>query len=620
MPHAVVLDDYRAALVFLLTAGVIAPLFRRLKISPVIGYLVAGMALGPFGLGRFAWTAAFSLPDQDSIARLAEMGVVFLLFTIGLELSLERLKRMRRLVFGLGTLQVVVCAAAIGGIAMAFGTNANAAAIIGGALALSSTAIVIPVLAERKKLNSAAGRATFSVLLFQDLMIAPLLFMVAALSGKTELTFGFGLLGALVPPVLGIAAIVVAGRLVLRPLFQMVAAARSTEFFVAACLLVVIVTGLASAMVGLGMELGAFIAGLLLAETEYRREVEVTIEPFKGLLLGLFFVSTGAGLDLMQIAAEPLVTLGVAVGLVVLKAIITSLLGRLIGLPGAVARPVALMIGPGGEFAFVMLTAAAATQVVPPPLAAHLMIAVTLSMLAIPALASLSGRLPRPAPEALEKLAEFMPPPDDTERVIVVGFGRVGQLVGSMLERHEIPYLAVDDDPQLVRRERENGRAIYFGDASRIDFLRRVGLGRARALVVTMDAPRVADLVVAAAHTERPDLTIVARARDTRHAQHLYELGATDAVPETVEASLQLSEAVLVDIGIPMGFVIASIHEKRDEYRKILQAPNPSGRERRGIRMSTRMRDLARKESARKETKREGPRDTGPQQQPNRGA
>ena len=213
-----------------------------------------------------------------------------------------------------------------------------------------------------------------------------------------------------------------------------------------------------------------------------------------------------------------------------------------------------------------------------------------------------------------------MPPPDDTERVIVVGFGRVGQLVGSMLERHEIPYLAVDDDPQLVRRERENGRAIYFGDASRIDFLRRVGLGRARALVVTMDAPRVADLVVAAAHTERPDLTIVARARDTRHAQHLYELGATDAVPETVEASLQLSEAVLVDIGIPMGFVIASIHEKRDEYRKILQAPNPSGRERRGIRMSTRMRDLARKESARKETKREGPRDTGPQQQPNRGA
>ena len=481
MPHAVVLDDYRAALVFLLTAGVIAPLFRRLKISPVIGYLVAGMALGPFGLGRFAWTAAFSLPDQDSIARLAEMGVVFLLFTIGLELSLERLKRMRRLVFGLGTLQVVVCAAAIGGIAMAFGTNANAAAIIGGALALSSTAIVIPVLAERKKLNSAAGRATFSVLLFQDLMIAPLLFMVAALSGKTELTFGFGLLGA-------------------------------------------------------------------------------------------------------------------------------------------VARPVALMIGPGGEFAFVMLTAAAATQVVPPPLAAHLMIAVTLSMLAIPALASLSGRLPRPAPEALEKLAEFMPPPDDTERVIVVGFGRVGQLVGSMLERHEIPYLAVDDDPQLVRRERENGRAIYFGDASRIDFLRRVGLGRARALVVTMDAPRVADLVVAAAHTERPDLTIVARARDTRHAQHLYELGATDAVPETVEASLQLSEAVLVDIGIPMGFVIASIHEKRDEYRKILQAPNPSGRERRGIRMSTRMRDLARKESARKETKREGPRDTGPQQQPNRGA
>ena len=611
MPHAFAIDDYRAALVFLLTAGVIAPLFRKLKISPVIGYLVAGMALGPFGLGRFAWTAAFSLPDQNAIERLAEFGVVFLLFTIGLELSLERLKRMRRLVFGLGTLQVVICAAVIGGIALALGTSANAAAVIGGALALSSTAIVIPVLAERKRLNSAGGRATFSVLLFQDLMIAPLLFMVAALSGTASLSYGFALVEALVPPVLAIAAIVVAGRLILRPMFHMVAAARSTEFFVAACLLVVIATGLVSATVGLGMELGAFIAGLLLAETEYRREVEVTIEPFKGLLLGLFFVSTGAGLDVMQIAAAPLLTIGTAIGLIVLKAVITSLLGRLIGLPGAVARQVALMIGPGGEFAFVMLTAAAATQVVAPALAANLMIAVTLSMLAIPALASLSGRLPRPAPEALEKLAEIMPPPDDTARVIVVGYGRVGQLVGAMLDRHEIPYLAVDDDPQVVRRERENGRAIYFGDASRIDFLRRVGLARARALVVTMDAPRVADLVVEAAHVERPDLTIVARARDTRHAQHLYEIGATDAVPETVEASLQLSEAVLVDIGIPMGFVIASIHEKRDEYRKMLQAPTPGERERRGIRMSTRMRELSRKEQR--------TRDTGQQQQPNRG-
>jgi CPA2 family monovalent cation:H+ antiporter-2 len=587
--------DYREALLFLVTAGVVAPLFRRLRLSPVLGFLLAGALLGPSGLGALAarapWLRAVSLTDMGRISSLAGFGVVFLLFMIGLELSFERLARLRTLIFGLGSLQVAGSALAIGAVATIAGQSLPAAAAIGAALSLSSTALVIPTLAERRRLGTHAGRTIFSVLLFQDLLVAPLLFAVSVARTPARGSVGLEIGLAVATAVAALALLTLVGRLVLRPLFHLVARARSTEFFVAACLLVVVAAGLAAAAAGLSMSLGAFVAGLLLAETEFRREVEVTIEPFKGLLLGLFFVSIGASLDLRRLVEEPLVFLGLAALLVGGKAAWVAVVSWRFRLPGAVRTPLALMLGPGGEFAFVMLSTAATAGLIAPRLASDLSTVVTLSMAAVPALAALASRL-APRTDVNHALDEAQTIPGDAAgHVLIVGYGRVGRLVGEMVTRHQTPFMAVDSDAALVGRERRAGRPVYYGDATRIEFLRRCGVGAARALVVTLDNPRAVEETVAAARRERPDLTIVARARDTHQAQRLYELGATDAVPETIEASLQLSEAVLVDIGAPMGLVIASIHEKRDEFRAMLQAPE---RERRAIRFSTRIKELGR--------------------------
>jgi monovalent cation:H+ antiporter-2, CPA2 family len=574
---------YREALLFLVTAGVVAPLFFRIHVSPVLGYLLAGVALGPSGLGRLAarapWLHGLAITNVDAIDRLAAFGVVVLLFTMGLELSFERLKSLRRLVFGLGLAQVVVCAAAIAGAAALFGQTPAAALIFGAAFSLSSTAIVVPVLAENKLLSAPIGRFSFAVLLFQDLAVAPLLFMVTMLTLRPEGNFAVGLALTIAPAALAVGVVIVLGRLVLRPLFHSVAMTKNVEFFMAACMLVVLGSALIAAASGLSMALGAFIAGLLLAETEYRREIEVTIEPFKGLLLGLFFVSVGAELDLSLAGSRPALVLAIMATFMLVKAAALFPLARLFGASTATARDVAMMLGPGGEFAFVLIGAAVAGGVVDATAGRIALVSAALSMVTIPllgrVLAALSTRrrgrtLP---PEAL-----VMPPEDVSHRVILAGFGRVGALIAEMLEVHNIPYIAVDSDANIVARARREGRPAYFGDATRPEFLRNCGVETARALVITMDAPRANEAVVEATRRLRPDITLVARARDAQHASKLYDLGVTDAVPETFEASLQLSEAVLVDLGIPMGLVIASIHEKRDAYRKLLVASGAKAR------------------------------------------
>ena len=398
--------------------------------------------------------------------------------------------------------------------------------------------------------------------------------MVAMLGTREGTGLGTGLLYALTPAVVALVGLAGLGRLVLRPLFQMVAATRSNELFVAACLLVVIGAGLITALSGQSMALGAFIAGLLLAETEHRRQIEVAIQPFLGLLLGLFFVSVGARLDLSQIIADPAPTIGVAAGFAAVKAITLFPIALLMGLPKRAAGEVAIVLGPGGEFAVILIGAAVATNIVSSTAGATTTVAATLTMVTIPLLIRVLGR---DAPYARPDEAAFpglTPQHDDgLERVIIVGYGRVGQLVADMLARHKLEFLAIDGDPALVAKERSRGKMIFYGDATRIDLLRRCGIQRARALVVTLDNAEAVESVVRAARSERPDLTIVARARDAAHASKLYDLKVTDAVPETIEASLQLSEAALIDIGIPMGPVIASIHEKRDEFRRMLQAP-----------------------------------------------
>ncbi|WP_184715939.1 cation:proton antiporter [Caulobacter sp.] len=596
MEHGVSAESYKDLVLFLATAGIVAPIFKRLKINPILGYLLAGVILGPFGLGRFIpvapWLDYVTVDNPDEIAQLAEFGVVFLLFMIGLELSWERLRLMRKLVFGLGAVQVIGCSAVLGAGAMLLGQPTVAALTIGAALTLSSTAIAVPVLAEKRRLHSEAGRATFSVLLFQDLAVAPIL-ITLAIMGRGHGTFHMADLLSLAPAAIGLGAIVLVGRLALRPMLKSVARAKSEEMFMAACLLVIIGAGLAAQVSGLSMALGAFVAGILLAETEYRHEVEVKIEPFKGLLLSLFFVSLGIRLDLSLLVAKPGVIFATAAGLLLLKTAVVFGVGLVMGLGKRAAIETALILAAGGEFAFVLLDNAMGAEVVPRPIGQAVLVSATLTMFLIPGLAALGQYLGRKSgaaqmTEAPSKDSSEREPdrvgPEPQGQVLIIGYGRVGKLVGDMLGRHELSWIGVERDARLVEQGRRDGHRIYYGDASRLELLDRCGLATVRAVVVTMDSPEQAEAVVAAARGARPDVPIVVRARDARHAARLYELGATDAVPETIEASLQLSEAVLVDVGVPMGLVIASIHERRDEYRKVLNRPDALGGRRRRLR------------------------------------
>lgn len=588
--------EYKDLVVFLAAAGVVVPLFNRLKISPVLGFLAAGVLLGPDGLARLAesapWLSWLTISDAAQIRSLSELGVAFLLFMIGLELSWERLRAMRRLVFGLGLTQVAVCTVALAAVFVFMGQPLVSAAVLGMGLALSSTAVVMPVMAERGRIKTTAGRATFSILLAQDLVVAPILITVTVLAALAKGGVGGGdfdpaalrpALFTLIPAGIGLALLVVLGRLVLRPMFRSVARAKARgqgqEMFIAASLLVVVGAGVAAQVAGLSMSLGALIAGLLLAETEFRREVEISIEPFKGLLLGVFFVSVGIGLDLDAVAADPVAVFGLAAMLTLLKAGLIFGAARLWGLNNRTAIETALVLGPAGEFAFVILGAGLVEGIASPAFTQTVLMAATISIFTVPLMAVIADRLlKRAAPAAPDLPLEAMEPPSATSgQVLIVGFGRVGRLVGELLTEHGQDFLAIDANPTTVAKGRAEGANVFYGDAGRPEMLERCGIDTARAVVVTMDAPLKVDEVVVATRSLRPDLILIARARDHRHAARLYALGVTDAVPETTEASLQLAENTLVDLGVPMGLVLASIHERRDRFRKLFQEAMPDG-------------------------------------------
>ena len=593
--------DYKDLVVFLAAAGVVVPLFNRWKISPVLGFLAAGVLLGPDGLGRFGdalpWLSWFTIDDPDQLAQLSELGVAFLLFMIGLELSWERLKAMRRLVFGFGMMQVALCSTVLAGAFMLLGQPFAGAAVLGMGLALSSTAVVLPVMAERNRMRGAVGRATFAGLLAQDLAVAPILITVTVLTTLTAAggdlspaVLGPALL-TLAPAAIGMGLLVLVGRLGLRPLFRSVAKSRSRshggsqELFVALCLLVVVGAGVAAQASGLSMSLGALVAGVLLAETEYRREIEINIEPFKGLLLGVFFVGVGIGLDLDVVAAEPMLVFGLVLGVIGIKAVLIFGLAKAWGLSARAAVETALVLGPAGEFAFVIVNTSLVEGVATPAFTQAVLMAATISMFAVPLVAMLGERLAKSAPSApLFAVSPEAEPETKGAAVLIVGFGRVGRLVAEMLKEHGQTFIAVDADPTTVAAGRREGYDVSYGDAARPEMLALCGIADIKALVVTMDAPTKVDEVVIAARALRDDMVIIARARDDRHAARLYGLGVTDAVPETTEASLQLAENTLVDLGVPMGLVLASIHERRDKYRAVFQAAIPEDRRTRATR------------------------------------
>ena len=568
---------YKDALLVLGTAGVLVPVMNRYKVSPVLAFLLAGVLLGPKGLGylRSFMPAVdwLTVSSPERVGKLAELGVVFLLFLVGLELSFERLMTMRRLVFGLGAMQVIISSVLIALAAMALGIEPVRAAVIGAALSLSSTAIVVEHLAEQKRLAGATGRASFSILLFQDLAVVPILLLLGILDPESHTSLAEGVAEAIAQAVVALALIVLIGRFLLRPLFRLVSQTGNADMFIAATLFVAVGTSFATAAAGLSMALGAFVAGLLLAETEYRRAIETTIEPIKSLLLGVFFFSVGLSLDLAIIAANPLVILALTAALLAGQGLLVFALCRAFGFAVPPSIETAALLAPGGEFAFVILTLALSYGLVAAETTSLLLTVVALSMALIPVLGTAgrtwSRRFAPPAP--VNPVLQELPPEGGDVRALVVGYGRVGQLIADMLEEHKVPYIAVEREPHLVGEARDAKRPVYYGDVRQIDLLQRCGLDTAKAAIITIHTQKDIDEIVATIRAAYPKLFIVSRAKDADHARRLYALGVNDAVPETIEASLQLSEAALVGIGVPTGPVIASIHEKRDVFRAALQ-------------------------------------------------
>ncbi len=529
-------------LVFLVAAVVVVPVVRQLRSTPVLGYLAAGVLVGPHVFGL--------VENEEAIHVIGEFGVVFMLFMIGLELSLQRLWVMRRMVFGLGLAQVAATSALIGAAALALGQPPAAALVIGGALALSSTAFVLQLLSERGEQMTRHGRHAFAILLFQDLAVLPLLVVIPVLAGGSS-TLWAALVHVAVVASLTLGGIILAGRFLLQPAFRVVAATQSNELFAIATLTLVLGTGWVTQQAGMSMTLGAFIAGLLVAETAYRHQIEADIRPFRGILLGLFFMSTGSSMELPVILANGGTLLALLAALLTLKAVVVFGLTRLFKLAAGDGAQVALTLAQGGEFAFVALTLAAGLGVVAADVTQTLLATVALSLLLTPGLAALgrlaAGRLqPAPAAETAtlaEEGAGF------SRHLVIAGYGRVGQTVARLAELERVPWLALDTDHGRVCDARASGLPVYFGDTTRPEVLDAAGLGRARALVVTLNSPIATSRALAAVRAHWRQLPVVARAHDQAHAQQLRHRGATATVAEAAESSLQLGGLTLTTAG-----------------------------------------------------------------------
>ncbi len=559
----------RETLIFLALAGVLMPLLQRLRVNQILGFLAAGALLGPYGLlqwaGQLPWLTNITFLSIEGIRALGELGVVFLMFSIGLELSAERLWALRRWVFGAGSAQVLFSAALIGAAALWFGNTTEAAIVLGLVLALSSTAVVMQLMTEQRTFEQPLGQANFSVLMLQDLAVVPILLLTGVLASGNSTGLPWLMGSVLLKSVAAIVLISLLGRWVIRPLFRSLAEQRQPATFLALTLLSTLGIASLTAYAGLSMALGAFLAGLLLSETEFRHEVEVVIDPFKSLLLGLFFMSVGMQIDLRALLAEPLmIPLSVA-GLFLLKGSVLAVVLRMGGHPWGRAIEGGLMMGQGGEFAFIVTGYALAGGLFERDLVQFILLVVSLSMFATPMVAR-AGRM---IGDAMSRRAPEMPL-DNAQtdelagHVIIVGFGRIGQLLAGVLTAEGVRYVAIESDVSQSTRRHELGEPVYFGDVRRPELLERVHAGRAAAIVLTMNHPESAVQAAAAISRAFPGVPLLARAHDEAHARGLRSAGASMVMPEALEAALQLSTFVLQASGVEPERAARAISSERE--------------------------------------------------------
>jgi CPA2 family monovalent cation:H+ antiporter-2 len=539
----------RDGVIILIAAIAIVYVFHRLKAGPVLGYLAAGVLIGPYALGLIS--------HREAVATLGELGVVFLLFIVGLELSFRRLAALRTEVFGLGSAQVFLTAALVTLALLALGLGWKAALVIGFGVAMSSTAVVLQILGERGEMASRTGRTAFSILLLQDLAIIPLLAVVPLLGDASREETDWAVLGlAFGKAAAALAVILIVGRYLLQPLFRAVAGMRRAELFFGITLLVVLGTAWATEAVGLSLTLGAFLAGLMLAETEFRHQIEVELRPFEGLLLGLFFVTIGMTIDLGFALRHWWQAALLLLGLVAIKAAVIVALCRLIGLPLPVAVRTGLLLAQASEFAFVLIAIATREKIVPAPVQQMVLAVASLSMAATPFLLllgrALADRLETSARIGLAALEQEHI--DLRDHVVIAGFGRFGQMIARLLDANRQPYVGLDLNANRIGKLKQAGVPVSYGDAQRPEILWGVGIDRARAIVITAHDDAAGEVRLVRQLRERlPNLVIVARARDGLHANALKAAGATAAVEDALASSLHLAQSVMRNVGLPEG-------------------------------------------------------------------
>ncbi len=555
-------------LVLLASAVLVVVACRRLHLPPMIGYIVTGLAVGPYALGF--------VPDTDTTRHLAEFGIVFLMFSVGLEFSLPKLVAMRRVVFGLGLAQVVLTIALGVAGALALGAGWQAGLALGGAAAMSSTAIVSRLLAERLELDTPHGREIIGVLLFQDLAVVPLLILVPAL-GRPPHEIGLAVAAAFGKAVLVLAVVILAGPRLMRSWFGVVARGRSSELFMLNVLLITLGLAYLTGLAGLSLALGAFLAGMLISETEYRYQVEEDIKPFRDVLLGLFFVTVGMLLDLRAVLGQPWLVLAFLVLLVGGKLALIGLLSRAFGGAPASALRVALALAQGGEFGFVLLAQASEHQSAPAPVLQALLAAMVLSMIATPFVIAASNRIVLRFTRsewmlrALELHRVAVQSIDTDRHVIVLGYGRNGQHLARLLDAEDVRYVALDLDPERVREAALAGDTVVFADCSRREALVAAGISRAAAVAITFADSNAAVRVLAHIHALNPSVPVIVRARDEADVARLAVAGASEVVPEALESGLMLAAHTLVWVGVPLSRVVRRMRAVRDEQYGLLK-------------------------------------------------